>query len=106
MYWPIGPPKAYALSKRKTIPPPLQSHDGLEGSREEEDSTASSGEQEQEDGANGDLNTHDNEDDTSHGNSTGGVPVPGFVQDEEILAAKISRGGSVFATITRSQLMV
>ncbi|GAB7325253.1 hypothetical protein MBLNU13_g09317t1 [Cladosporium sp. NU13] len=106
MYWPIGPPKAYALSKRKTIPLPSRSHDGLEEPREEEGGTAGSGEQEEDDGTNGNLNTHDEEDDTSHGHSTGDISVPGSVQDEEILVAKISRGGSVFATITRSQLTV
>lgn len=106
MYWPIGPPKAYALSKRKTIPIPARSHDGLEGSREEEGGAEGSGEQEDEDGVNGDLNTHGDEDDTSHGSSTGDISVPGSARDEEILAAKVSRGGSVFATITRSQLTV
>ena len=65
-----------------------------------------SGEQEEEDGVSGDSNTHDEEDDTSHGNSTGDVSVSESFRDEEILAAKISRGGSVFATITRSQLTV
>jgi hypothetical protein len=106
MYWPIGPPKAYALSKRKTIPLPSRSHDGLEGLQEEEGGSAVSEEQEEEDGVNGDVNTNEDEDDTSHGNSTGDVSVPGSARDEEILAAKVSRGGSVFATITRSQLTV
>lgn len=106
MYWPIGPPKAYALSKRKTTPLPVRSHDGLGETREEEGGTEGSGEQEEEDGANGELNTHDDEDDASHGHSTGDLSMTGSVRDEEILAAKVSRGGSVFATITRSQLTV
>lgn len=104
MYWPIGPPKAYALSKRKTAPPITHSQDGLGGSQEEVGSSA--GSEEQEARVNGSANTHNGEDDESRRNSAASAAVTPTGQDEEILAAKISRGGSVFASITRSQLTV
>jgi hypothetical protein len=107
MYWPIGPPKAYALSKRKTALLPSRSHGGLEELREEVGDTAGSEEQEEEaGGVNGHQHTHHDEDHLRHGSSTGDVSEPESARNEEILAAKISRGGSVFATITRSQLTV
>jgi hypothetical protein len=104
MYWPIGPPKAYALSKRKPVPLPLPSNDGLDGSRDEVDdpSAAEHGE-----GVNGSLVTHKKREDyTRYGQSDTGRSTAERAQEEEISAVKISRGGSVFATITRSQLTV
>ena len=107
MYWPIGPPKAYALSKRKTTPLPSRSHDGLEGLQEDEGGSAGRGEQEKEGRLNGHPDTHGDKDHPqSQENSTGDFSMPDSARDEDILATKISRGGSVFATITRSQLTV
>ena len=86
MYWPIGPPKAYALAKSRTTAPPLNSHDGSEASRDDAPDDAVSEVEVEEEKVNGGSGTHEG--------------------DNEILAARISRGGSVFATITRSQLTV
>ena len=83
MYWPIGPPKAYALAKHRATPSPSHSHDDSEASR---DHAPDSAEEVEGGKLNGSSDTHEGED--------------------EILAARISRGGSVFATITRSQLTV
>jgi hypothetical protein len=86
MYWPIGPPKAYALARHRTTTPPLNSHDGSESSRDDAPSDTVSEEEAEREKVNGGSDTHEG--------------------DNEILAARISRGGSVFATITRSQLTV
>jgi hypothetical protein len=86
MYWPIGPPKAYALAKHRSNTPPSNSHDGSEASRDDAPSSTASEDEVEEEKVNGRLDTHEG--------------------DNEILAARISRGGSIFATITRSQLTV
>lgn len=55
---------------------------------------------------NGSSNTHEQQDGGSLQSVTAGEFAEESVDDERILAAKMSRGGSVFATITRSQLTV
>lgn len=109
MYWPIGPPKAYALSKTRAVEQPQESHDGSDKNSEKEaDSTNVLGLEEGE--VNGSLDADSGSSLEEGGSNTertsshdsGDV----HTNDEEILDAKVSRGGSVFATITRSSLTV
>lgn len=108
MYWPIGPPKAYALEKHRSAEPPTQSHDGSEGSRagEEADSSRATSEVES-DSLSADSRTVSEDNKSSlDADSETGQEVASSGNDEAILAAKITRGGSVFATLTRSRLTI
>lgn len=106
MYWPIGAPKVYALSKHATAA--SYSDDGLD--RREEASASRAPDQgdaaEPEDAKDGNA---------ANGSVTARSPQaahtesgPGHTRgvDGEIVATKPSRGGSIFATITRSTLTV
>lgn len=107
MYWPIGPPKAYALSKHRAPEAPLQSHGGSEKSGEEEDSKSASDVEEH--GANGLPDPAEKgtaEDETELDGRSANGSAAEHKNNEETLAAKVSRGGSVFATITKSRLTV
>ncbi|KAK5123178.1 hypothetical protein LTR85_003376 [Meristemomyces frigidus] len=108
MYWPIGAPRVYALSKHATVTPSY-SDDGLNHSNGAADVTNAS------DRRGADEPRHSDEEDAHDG--------PGAVTESraqytesrnghdrspegEIVAAKLSRAGSIFATITRSTLTV
>jgi len=109
MHWPVGTPKVYALSEDWSGSARGVSHDGLQttaevvqqglsGTQEQSNGHAlKEGEQEHADkGGNGSSG-----DDNGSPGSIDGVP-----RDKDILAAKISRGGGLFASITRSTLTV
>ncbi len=102
MYWPLGAPKVYALTKH-AVPRDKSSitHDGFE---ESEASTSS---------------RTDRESQESHGSTAGSATESSSVNEQpkhygqnivaresEILDTKVSRGGAIFATITRSSLTV
>jgi RAB6A-GEF complex partner protein 1 len=101
MYWPIGAPKVYALSNHP-IP--------ASGTQAIEDGTAH-GEHDGPGGVNG-LGSTTPPRLLAEGEDAGGASVKQNgarreeSQDNEILAAKVSRGGSIFATITGSTLTV
>lgn len=103
MYWPIGAPNVYSLS-RHSLPASsiVHSDDGLKDNSSTgstSTSTPSNASQEQIP-AEPALNGHAARQDES---SPGEAPSP---LDSEMIDAKISRGGSVFVTLTRSSLMV
>ncbi|EME49836.1 hypothetical protein DOTSEDRAFT_68585 [Dothistroma septosporum NZE10] len=88
MYWPIGAPDVFSLQKH-TIPQAslIHSHDGLE-----ED---------------GDVGQAAAGRSARNGNSARQeADTATACTDNEILDAKVSRGGSVFVTITRSSLVI
>ncbi|KAK4634810.1 Guanine nucleotide exchange factor subunit RIC1 [Fulvia fulva] len=92
MYWPIGAPDVFSLQKQAIPHASLTcSHDGLEGEGDVE-AGHSAGSQR---GASGNGRQ---DQDKARGAAA--------LADGEILDAKISRGGSVFITITRSSLVI
>lgn len=118
MYWPVGAPKVYALSKlaptKKSV---TRSDDGLPGggveeagSHSEKPGTSSAGSRT----PNGSY--EHSETDASQASVTSSAASVNDAAEEigdadqdnkpEIMAVKVSRGGSVFATITRSTLTV
>ncbi|KAK4543659.1 hypothetical protein LTR36_005304 [Oleoguttula mirabilis] len=106
MYWPIGVPKVYALSKHASATPSY-SDDGL-GQRDGAASSAPSSRGAGEPGYAG------KEAAANGPTAVTGIQAahiePGHGDEHppagEIVAAKLSRGGSIFATITRSSLTV
>ncbi|TKA28735.1 hypothetical protein B0A50_03063 [Salinomyces thailandicus] len=100
MYWPLGSPDVYALSKHATSPAQrTYSHDGATDS----EPTAASAEEA--DTAKSDGPAHDMTAGHQDGDATQGQDR-GEGTGDSILAAKTSRGGSIFATTTRSALTV
>ncbi|KAK0305322.1 WD40 repeat protein [Friedmanniomyces endolithicus] len=101
MYWPLGAPKAYSLSKHATAPPTtLHSDDGVGTSGASVATTRSGlgGAAIEEAGSvKGDTQRN--------GTQTNGGDLPDG-SSNEILSAKLTRGGDIFATITRSTLTV
>ena len=107
MYWPIGAPKVYALSKHATKV--TRTHDGVE------DKTESSEQSHGSTLGNQDGSSQEERQDQASGTSVKDNAVPNGESDRaedtitpesEILDAKVSRGGSMFATITRSSLTI
>ncbi|KAK5137402.1 hypothetical protein LTR08_008980 [Meristemomyces frigidus] len=103
MYWPIGAPKIYALSKHATSGTNVvHSDDGIEQHGDARGGTREPGE---------DTHVRDNGTDsvgTERQNGDGGSNPGQDAQllDKHILAAKVSRSGSIFVTITRSTVTV
>lgn len=110
MYWPIGAPKVYALSKHATAS--AKSIYSDEGAERPDDHAAGRSQN----GAAGHVAC---EEQNAASNGAGlavtrqhnqnGEPGSGEEEqagDDETLAATLSRGGSIFATITRSTLTV
>ncbi|KAK3053339.1 WD40 repeat protein [Extremus antarcticus] len=102
MYWPVGAPKVYALSKHATPRQKItESHDGAEST---EPSTSSHAEEQSE--------SNRESQDTSQAGSitTNGKTVSNgndvVARESEIVDAKVSRGGGLFATITRSSVTI
>ncbi|RMX87942.1 hypothetical protein D0869_01991 [Hortaea werneckii] len=98
MYWPIGAPRVYALSKHAAATTtPVVSHDG---SNSEHDNT-------------NDQAARGTAPDTHHTSSGVSNEDGGSAHEHDeagaadsILAVKISRGGTIFATISRSALTI
>ena len=106
MYWPIGTPKVYALSKHSSSTAPTQvSEDGVEESAEGSDPSSSSGI-----GQSASSQQDENTSQESGSSSQDGKGRDGaadiLARENEILSARVSRGGSVFATITRCTLTI
>ena len=108
MYWPVGAPNVYALSKHATSPTkPTQSDDGLnDGTESSEPSSSgitagnpaeSDTEATQDRGPSLKVQNGQNGKVVGHGQTI-------VARESQILAAKVSRSGSIFATITRSTL--
>ena len=94
MYWPIGAPKAYALSKHAIAKRTTDSKDGLEDDGASA-ATSASGE------SSAAASSLDGAEESRHN--------CGYAADSassEILAAKVSRNGAVFATITSTSLTI
>lgn len=98
MYWPIGAPKAYALSKQRHSTRSERSHDGSEETSEGSGRSAQNGASE--------VTGSAAQDNGSQENRSHSVRDTVIAEDDSILAAKVSRGGSIFVTLTRSQLTV
>ncbi|KAI7136899.1 hypothetical protein KC343_g3791, partial [Hortaea werneckii] len=99
MYWPIGAPRVYALSKHAAAATsPVVSHDGIDSEHDDTNgqATRSTG-QDTQDTSPG---LSDNDGDSAHKQDEAGEA------DNIILAVKISRGGTIFATISRSTLTI
>ena len=100
MYWPVGAPKVYALSKHAT---PWKQD--AESPDEAQDVPKASDALKAEDGreliSSGVSGSNATADTAQNGASAGGGD-----SGSDILAAKVSRGGGIFATITRSTLTV
>lgn len=103
MYWPLGAPNVYALSKH-TIPASslLYSHDGLNGNANGRSASNAVEAGKQEDTnvpiVNGTIGRR--EEDVAPVDASNGL------HEGEILDVKVSRGGSIFITITRSSLVI
>lgn len=100
MYWPLGAPNVYALSKRSSEKAnTITSDDGVDRNEPSTstEGSESSGSQQQ----NGLPNVSVNDGEAGNGS------VDHAHEDEhEIISTKISRGGGIFVTITRSSLTV
>ncbi|KAK3716367.1 WD40 repeat protein [Vermiconidia calcicola] len=107
MYWPIGAPKVYAISKHATSHEVNRSNDGLgNGAESSEPSTSSStGDREasiEDEGESGNTGGSQKEPD-----GTPAIQQEDLVpRESEIVDAKVSRGGTIFATITRSGITI
>ena len=111
MYWPIGSPNVYALTKHAHIPRTTTSNDGLgdenggngitNGAEGSESSVAES-----EDGEENSASEASSQAQSVSNDLVGIHTNPAIADDEEILATKVSRGGTIFATITRATLTV
>lgn len=96
MYWPLGAPKVYALSKTNLASAiPQLSHDGVERDTQDAGPSASGNEDDEASAAPGETNG------TGHV-----VHGPDSTEVHEILAVKLSRGGSIYTTVTKSTLTV
>lgn len=104
MYWPTGAPNVYALAKQN-IPESRvsRSHDGLDG-----DATASTASVASSNGSQPAVEGREHEHAHANGDGieNGGGDISSLFEDNEILDVKVSRGGSVFVTITRSALTI
>ncbi|KAK0932541.1 WD40 repeat protein [Friedmanniomyces endolithicus] len=101
MYWPLGAPKAYSLSKHATAPARTShSDDGVERSSASATTFRSSlgGAADQEPKTVGEGSQR-------NGTQPNGGDLPDG-SSNEILSAKLARSGDIFATITRSTLTV
>lgn len=111
MYWPVGAPKVYSLSKRATADVrTTRSNDGLEQTGTSQGASHAGlvgGEAEV---SGGNIEDAAPPKLSGHGDANGAVhdadTVGSGAEDSEILSAKLSRGGGIFATITRSSLTV
>lgn len=94
MYWPLGAPNVYALSKHAIAKSRrLQSDDGLNASHASTSTRP------------GDDHNTNGKKETGKTNGSAVETGPSLEQ-HEILDVKVSRGGSIFATITRSSLTI
>ncbi|KAF2161822.1 hypothetical protein M409DRAFT_69616 [Zasmidium cellare ATCC 36951] len=100
MYWPIGAPNVYALWKH-AIPASQLTHsdDGLNGQDKEKDDNATPNNAVASGAASNGVHSPQN------GQASQSKENPEFAE-HEILDVKVSRGGSIFVTMTRSALMV
>lgn len=112
MYWPTGAPNVYALTKQ-TIPESriTRSDDGLDSDGDASLASASSSNGSMKSvlrGGSADSHGEQGEDAPAHanGNGTPCGETNSMFEDNEILDVKVSRGGSVFVTITRSALTI
>lgn len=104
MYWPIGAPRVYALSKQETSKQKATpSEDGAETRPENSvPESAEISEQESEKLKEGAKSAPAPSEDAV----TSGSPQNSRAQENVIVAARVSRGGGIFATITASTLTV
>lgn len=117
MYWPTGAPNVYALAKQ-TIPDSSvsRSDDGLDGDASESSAstTSTNGIQAALNGSGNVTDREKGEHEHEHAHTNGnGIGIgrgagdtTSLLKDNEILDVKVSRGGSVFVTITRSSLTI
>ena len=107
MYWPIGTPKVYALSKHgRSRTKTVQSEDGVSENAESTEPTSSSGVGSSDvSRQSGDIAQDNGVREVRNGH-TSATAQDIVSRESEILGARISRGGSIFATITRSTLTV
>ncbi|KAK0337029.1 WD40 repeat protein [Friedmanniomyces endolithicus] len=101
MYWPLGAPKAYSLSKHATAPATTLYSDGGVATPGATAVTTRSGLGGAADEETGTLK----ESTQRNGTSTNGGDLPNG-SSNEFLSAKLARSGDIFATITRSTLTV
>jgi len=111
MYWPIGAPKVYALSKQATTRVDgLQTHDGLNTIWNSAAEANDPNHSEQTSRAQRTEDINESEPAVTGrgalGRESNDGQDGGIASENEILAAKVSRGGNIFATITRSSLTV
>ncbi|KAK1084745.1 WD40 repeat protein, partial [Friedmanniomyces endolithicus] len=99
MYWPLGAPKAYSLSKHATAPATTLYSDGGVATPGATAVTTRSGLGGAADEETGTLK----ESTQRNGTSTNGGDLPNG-SSNEFLSAKLARSGDIFATITRSTL--
>lgn len=102
MYWPVGAPEVYALSKHADIPP-TPTDDGVSG--------LDSDKQALQNGPPVSVQSNPTAPaSVKNGNiaddSSGSGDLDGHGSEKEILAMKVSKGGSIFATITTACLTV
>ena len=111
MYWPIGAPRAYTLSNYAASRTEVtRSEDGLQDGADSSEPSSSGAT-----GEKGNMSFNDRSSDTTDASIAEGSAQNGekaghredFVaRESEVLAARVSRGGSIFATTTRSTLTV
>ena len=105
MYWPIGAPKVYALSKRSNSVSQAQvTNDGAEESAEGSEPSSSSGIGQS--ASSQQTESDSQESGAGQNGQSRDAAAEMLARENEILAARISRGGSIFATITRSTLTI
>ena len=109
MYWPIGAPKAYAVSKVVSSQTKLgKTQDGLEDGGESSPSTGEAGTRSRVDSDPVETEhiAKTVSDETGQNGRPQGLNEEDLPAEGVVLAAKVSRGGSIFATITRSTLTI
>lgn len=106
MYWPTGTPNVYALSKHSSSNTSIRLfHDDVEESTEGSEPTSSSGLGRSAGSQASEDDSVASSADAQNGNGRD-VAAGVLAREKEILAAKISRSGHIFATITRSSLTI
>lgn len=106
MYWPIGTPKVYALSKRGSSTTKTQlSDDGVEDGAEASEPSSSSGIGQSASSQPSDSISQDSASSAPNGSGRD-VAAQILAKEREILASRASRSGGIFATITRSSLTI